>query len=131
MANYERNQNQPPRNAEQQPPAQQGNRPATATDSSRTAPANSAQSAPSQTGTQTNQANQTTQSNTQVNQQTHVTSETQVRISETLSRGRVAEPERNLNISIRVGETIPRACGFIVCCRKSYRSSLNIGTTNG
>lgn len=100
----ERNQNQPPRNAEQQPPAQQGNRPATATDSSRPAPANSAQSAPSQTGTQTNQ---TTQTNTQVNQQTRVTSEKQVRISETLSRGRLAEPERNLNISIRVGETIP------------------------
>lgn len=36
-----------------------------------------------------------------------MTSEKQVRISETLSRGRLAEPERNLNISIRVGETIP------------------------
>jgi hypothetical protein len=101
----ERNQNQPPRNAaEQQPAAQQGNRPSTATDTSRTAPANSAQSAPSQTGTRTNQ---TTQTNTQVNQQTRVTSEKQVRISETLSRERLAEPERNLNISIRVGETIP------------------------
>lgn len=104
----ERNQNQPPRNAaEQQPAAQQGNRPSTATDTSRTAPASSAQSAPSQTGTQTNQANQTTQTNTQVNQQSRVTSEKQVRISETLSRERLAEPERNLNISIRVGETIP------------------------
>jgi hypothetical protein len=104
----ERNQNPPPRNAaEQQPAAQQGNRPSTATDTSRTAPANSAQSAPSQTGTQSNQANQTTQTNTQVNQQARVTSERQVRISETLSRGRLAEPERNLNISIRVGETIP------------------------
>ena len=30
-----------------------------------------------------------------------------MRISETVSRARLAEPERNLNISIRVGETIP------------------------
>jgi len=103
----ERNQNQPPHNAAQQQPAQQGNRPATATDTSRTAPTNNAQSAPSQTGTQTNQANQTTQTNTQVSQQTRVTSEKQVQISERLSRERLAEPERNLNISIRVGETIP------------------------
>lgn len=104
----ERNQNQPPRNAaEQQPAAQQGNRPATATDTNRAAPANSAQTAPSQTGTQTNQANQTTQTNTQVNQHTQINPEKQVRISETLSRERLAQPERDLNISIRVGETIP------------------------
>ncbi|MGX1322820.1 hypothetical protein AB7M17_006273 [Bradyrhizobium sp. USDA 377] len=104
----ERNQNQPPRNAaEQQPPAPQTNRPATATDTSRTAPSTNAQTAPSQTGTQTNQANQTTQTNTQVNQQAQVTSERQVRLSETVSRARLAQPERNLNISIRVGETIP------------------------
>ncbi|MDE5447161.1 DUF1236 domain-containing protein [Bradyrhizobium sp. CSA207] len=104
----ERNQSQPPRNAaEQQPPAQQGNRPATATDTNRTPPSTNAQTAPAQTGTQTNQANQTTQSNTQVDQQTRVTSERQVRISETLSRERLAQPERNLNISIRAGETIP------------------------
>ncbi|MCK1734598.1 DUF1236 domain-containing protein [Bradyrhizobium sp. 138] len=104
----ERNQAQPPRNAaEQQPPAQPNNRPATATDTSRTAPTNNAQTAPGTPGTQTNQANQTTQTNTQVNQQTQVTSEKQVRISETVSRARLAQPERNLNISIRVGETIP------------------------
>ena len=104
----ERNQTQPPRNAaEQQQPAQQNNRPATATDTNRTAPTNNAQTAPATSGTQTNQANQTTQTNTQVNQQTQVTSEKQVRISETVSRARLAEPERNLNISIRVGETIP------------------------
>ena len=36
-----------------------------------------------------------------------MTSEKQVRISETVSRARLAQPERNLNISIRVGETIP------------------------
>jgi hypothetical protein len=101
----ERNQTQPPRNAaEQQQPAQQNNRPATATDTNRTAPTNNAQTAPANSGTQTNQANQT---NTQANQQTQVTSEKQVRISETVSRARLAEPERNLNISIRVGETIP------------------------
>jgi hypothetical protein len=104
----ERNQTQPPRNAaEQQPPAQQNNRPATASDTNRTAPTNNAQTAPATSGTQTNQANQTTQTNTQVNQQTQVSSEKQVRISETVSRARLAEPERNLNISIRVGETIP------------------------
>ncbi|MBB4367587.1 hypothetical protein GGD63_000356 [Bradyrhizobium sp. cir1] len=100
--------NQPPRNAaEQPPPAQQGNRPATATDTSRTAPSSNAQSAPAATGTQTNQANQTTQTNTQVNQQAQITTERQVRMSETVSRARLAQPERNLNIAIRVGETIP------------------------
>ena len=103
----ERNQAQPPRNAAEQQPAQQNNRPATATDTNRTAPTNNAQTAPATSGTQTNQANQTTQTNTQVNQQTQVTSEKQVRISETVSRARLAQPERNLNISIRVGETIP------------------------
>ncbi|MCK1723648.1 DUF1236 domain-containing protein [Bradyrhizobium sp. 141] len=103
----ERNQAQPPRNAAEQQPAQQNNRPATATDTNRTAPTNNAQTAPGTAGTQTNQANQTTQTNTQVNQQTQVTSERQVRISETVSRARLAQPERNLNISIRVGETIP------------------------
>ena len=103
----ERNQAQPPRNAAEQQPTQQNNRPATATDTNRTAPTNNAQTAPATSGTQTNQANQTTQTNTQVNQQTQVTSEKQVRISETVSRARLAQPERNLNISIRVGETIP------------------------
>lgn len=95
----ERNQAQPPRNAaEQQPTAQQNNRPATASDTNRSAPTSSAQTAPGTSGTQTN---------TQVNQQAQVTSEKQVRISETVSRARLAQPERNLNISIRVGETIP------------------------
>ena len=84
------------------------NRPATATDTNRAAPTNNAQTAPGTSSTQTNQANQSTQTNTQVNQQTQVTTEKQVRISETVSRTRLAQPERNLNISIRVGETIPR-----------------------
>lgn len=101
----QKEQNQPPRNAAEQQPAQQTNRPAAATDTSRPAPTNNAQAAPS--GTQTNQANQTTQTNPQVNQQAQVTSEKQVRMSETVSRARLAEPVRNLNISIRVGETIP------------------------
>ena len=101
----EGNKNQPAHSAaEQRSPTQQDNRPATATDTSRTAPTNNAQSAPSQTGTQTNQANQT---NRQTSQQTQVTSEKQVRISETMRREHLAEPERNLNISIRMGETIP------------------------
>lgn len=91
----------------QQNERNQNQRPATATDTSRTAPATNAQTAPAQTGTQTNQANQSTQTNTQVNQQAQVTTEKQVRISETISRTRLAQPERNLNISIRIGETIP------------------------
>lgn len=95
----ERNQAQPS-NAEQD-----NNRPATATDTNRTAPNNNAQTAPS--STKTNQATETRQTNTPVNQQTQVTTEKQVRISETVSRARLAQPERNLNISIRVGETIP------------------------
>ena len=98
----QKEQDQSPRNAAEQQPAQQTNRPATATDTSRPAPTNNAQAAPS--GKQTNQA---TQTNTQVNQQAQVTSEKQVRMSETVSRARLAEPVRNLNISIRVGETIP------------------------
>lgn len=133
----ERNQNQPPRNAaEQQPAAQQGNRPATATDTNRTAPANSAQTAPSQTGTQTNQANQTTQTNTQVNRQAQINPEKQVRISETLSRERLAQPERDLNISIRVGETIPprvhlyRLPPEIVSIEPEYRDYEYFATDN-
>jgi chemotaxis protein histidine kinase CheA len=97
----QKEQNQSPRDAAEQ----KNNRPATATDTNRTAPTNNAQTAPS--GTQTNQANQTTRTDTQVGQQTSVTTEKQVRISETVSRARLAQPERNLNISIRVGETIP------------------------
>lgn len=133
----ERNQNQPPRNAaEQQPAAQQGNRPATATDTNRTAPANSAQTAPSHTGTQTNQANQTTQTNTQVNREAQISPEKQVRISETLSRERLAQPERDLNISIRLGETIPprvhlyRLPPEIVSIEPEYRDYEYFATDN-
>jgi hypothetical protein len=106
----ERNQNQPPRNAaEQQPSTQQRNRPSTADDTSRTPSNNNAQNAPSATsGTQTNQANRT--SDTRINQQSRVNTEKQVRMSETFSRSRerLAPPERNLNIAIRVGESVPQ-----------------------
>jgi hypothetical protein len=104
----ENNQNQPPRNAaEKQTPGQQGIRPSTATDTSRTPPNNNAENAPSRAGAPTNQANRT--NNTEINQQSRVSTEKQVRISETFSRERerLAPPERNLNISIRVGESVP------------------------
>jgi len=39
---------------------------------------------------------------------TEISTDKQVRISETLTRERLAPPQRNLNISIRVGERIPR-----------------------
>jgi hypothetical protein len=39
---------------------------------------------------------------------TGISTDKQVRISETLTRERLAPPQRNLNISIRVGERIPR-----------------------
>ncbi|MEH2531943.1 hypothetical protein V1277_001677 [Bradyrhizobium sp. AZCC 1588] len=66
--------------------AEQGkDRPATATETTRT---------------------QTQTSQTQDRQQ--ISTEKQVRISERLTRERLAPPQRNLNISIRVGERIPR-----------------------
>ncbi|MEH2503821.1 hypothetical protein V1290_002632 [Bradyrhizobium sp. AZCC 1578] len=64
---------------------QSKDRPATATDATRT---------------------QTQTSQTQDRQQ--ISTEKQVRISETLTRERLAPPQRNLNISIRVGERLPR-----------------------
>jgi len=103
----ERSQSQPGRNAAEQQPAQQGSHPATATDTGRTPPTNNAQSAPAASGTRTDQANQSTQTDRQVGQQTRVSSEKQVQISERMRREHLAEPERNLNISVRVGETIP------------------------
>jgi hypothetical protein len=93
--------------------AEQGkdaNRPSTATDTSRTQPPTNAQTAPGTSTTQTNQS-QTTQSQTgqtQTSQQSGISVEKQERISQTLTRERLAPPERNLNISIRVGETLPR-----------------------
>ena len=99
--------------------AEQGkdaNRPSTATDSTRTPPTNNAQTAP---------GGATTQS--QTSQQSNVSTEKQVRISQTLTRERLAPPERNLNISIRIGETVPRDVRFyrlppeIVSIEPEYR----------
>ena len=99
--------------------AEQGkdaNRPSTATDSTRTPPTNNAQTAP---------GGATTQS--QTSQQSNVSTEKQVRISQTLTRERLAPPERNLSISIRIGETVPRDVRFhrlppeIVSIEPEYR----------
>jgi len=102
--------------------AEQGkdaDRPSTATDSTRTPPTNNAQTAPGGATTQ----NQTSQ----VSQQSNVSTEKQVRISQTLTRERLAPPERNLSISIRIGETVPRDVRFhrlppeIVSIEPEYR----------
>ncbi|MBI5260269.1 MAG: DUF1236 domain-containing protein [Bradyrhizobium sp.] len=84
--------------AEQQGAPQQDKRPATATETTRQPAGTDAQNVPSGTST----------SQTQINQQARISPDKQVRISETISRQRLAAPERNLNISIRVGEQIPR-----------------------
>jgi Protein of unknown function (DUF1236) len=98
--------------------AEQGkdaNRPSTATDTTRTQPSTSAQTGQSQTG------------QTQTSQQSNVSVDKQVRISETLTRQRLAPPERNLNISIRVGERVPdrvrvrRLPDTIVAIEPEYR----------
>jgi len=72
------------------------NRPSTANDTTRTPPANNAQNAPAGAA-----------SPTQASQQTNISVEKQTRISQTMTRERLAEPERNLNISIRVGDRAP------------------------
>ena len=92
--------------------AEQGkdaNRPSTATDTTRTQPSNNAQNAPAGSTGQTTQS-QTGQ--TQVRQQSSISTEKQVRISQTLTRERLAPPERNLSISIRIGETVPQNVRF-------------------
>lgn len=100
--------------------AEQGkdaNRPSTATDTTRTQPSNAQN--------QTTQQNQTNQ--TQVTQRSNLSTDKQVRISETLTRERFAEPERNLNVSIRIGERIPervrvhRLPDTIVAIEPEYR----------
>jgi hypothetical protein len=109
--------------------AEQGkdaNRPSTATDSTRTPPSSNAQNAPAGSTNQPGQS-QTTQSQTQVSQQSNISTEKQVRISQTLTRERLAPPERNLNISIRIGETVPQSVRFhrlppeIVSIEPEYR----------
>src|SRR5829696_2476972 len=105
------------------------NRPSTATDTTRTPPSNNAQNAPAGSTNQPSQS-QTTQSQTsqtQVSQQSNISTEKQVRISQTLTRERLAPPERNLNISIRIGETVPQSVRFhrlppeIVSIEPEYR----------
>jgi hypothetical protein len=107
--------------------AEQGkdaNRPSTATDTTRTQPSNNAQNAPAGSTSQTTQS-QTSQ--TQVSQQSNISSEKQVRISQTLTRERLAPPERNLNIAIRIGEPVPQSVRFhrlppeIVSIEPEYR----------
>ena len=92
--------------------AEQGkdaNRPSTATDTTRTQPPTSAQNAPAGSSTQTTQS-RTNQ--TQISQQSNISTEKQVRISRTLTRERLAPPERNLNIAIRIGEPVPQTVRF-------------------
>ncbi|MEH2611072.1 DUF1236 domain-containing protein [Bradyrhizobium sp. AZCC 1693] len=104
--------------------AEQGkdaSRPSTATDTTRTPPSTNAQTAPGGATTQS----QTTQS--QTGQQSNISTDKQVRISQTLTRERLAPPERNLNISIRIGETVPQSVRFhrlppeIVSIEPEYR----------
>ncbi|MEH2519916.1 hypothetical protein V1279_005489 [Bradyrhizobium sp. AZCC 1610] len=88
-------------------------RPSTATDTTRTPP--SGQTTQSQTG------------QTQAGQQSNISTEKQVRISQTLTRERLAPPQRNLNIAIRIGEPVPRHVRFhrlpreIVAIEPEYR----------
>lgn len=105
------------------------NRPSTATDTTRTQPSNNAQNAPAGSTNQTTQSQSTqTQTNqTQVSQQSNLSTDKQVRISQTLTRERLAAPERNLNVSIRVGERAPDRVRFhrlpdtIVSIEPEYR----------
>ncbi|MEH2523053.1 MULTISPECIES: DUF1236 domain-containing protein [unclassified Bradyrhizobium] len=96
-------------------------RPSTATDTTRTQPPASAQTAPAGSTSQS----QTGQ--TQTSQQSNISTEKQVRISQTLTRERLAPPERNLNIAIRIGEPVPPRVRFhrlppeIVSIEPEYR----------
>ncbi|KRR10651.1 hypothetical protein CQ12_19480 [Bradyrhizobium jicamae] len=91
------------------------NRPSTATDTTRTQPSTNTQTGQSQTG------------QTQTGQQSNISVEKQTRISQTLTRERLSQPERNLNIAIRVGEPIPqrvrvyRVPDTIVAIEPEYR----------
>jgi hypothetical protein len=89
-------------------------RPSTATDTTRTQPP-------------TNQTTQSQTGQTQTSQQSNISTEKQVRISQTLTRERLAPPERNLNIAIRIGEPVPPRVRFhrlppeIVSIEPEYR----------
>ncbi len=110
--------------------AEQGkdaNRPSTATDSTRTPPAGNAQTTAPGGAASQSPTTQSQTSQTQVSQQSSISTEKQVRISQTLTRERLAPPERNLNISIRIGETVPQNVRFhrlppeIVSIEPEYR----------
>jgi len=117
-----RDQREGAKNAAEQ--GKDANRPSTATDTTRTQPSNNAQNAPAGSTSQTTQS-QTGQ--TQVRQQSSISTEKQVRISQTLTRERLAPPERNLNIAIQIGEPVPRSVRFhrlppeIVSIEPEYR----------
>lgn len=119
-----RDQREGAKNAAEQ--GKDANRPATATDSTRTQPSTNAQTAPGGATTQS-QTTQSQTSQTQVSQQSNISTDKQVRISQTLTRERLAPPERNLNISIRIGETVPQSVRFhrlppeIVSIEPEYR----------
>ena len=112
-----RDQREGAKNAGEQ--GKDANRPSTATDTTRTQPSNNAQNAPAGSTGQATQA--------QGNQQSNISTEKQVRISQTLTRERLAPPERNLNIAIRIGEPVPPSVRFhrlppeIVSIEPEYR----------
>jgi Protein of unknown function (DUF1236) len=91
-----RDQRDGAKNAAEQGRDNRDNRPSTATDTTRTQPSTNAQNAPTGSTSQT-----------QTGQRSNIAVDKQVRISETLQRERLAAPERDLNVSIRVGERIP------------------------
>ena len=119
-----RDQREGAKNAAEQ--GKDANRPSTATDSSRTPPTNNAQTAPSGAATQS-QTTQSQTSQTQVGQHSNISTEKQTRISQTMTRERLAPPERNLNIAIRIGEPVPPRVRFhrlppeIVSIEPEYR----------
>jgi len=119
-----RDQREGAKNAAEQ--GKDASRPSTATDTTRTQPSTNAQTAPGGATTQS-QTTQTQTGQTQTSQQSNISTDKQVRISQTLTRERLAPPERNLNISIRIGETVPPSVRFhrlppeIVSIEPEYR----------
>src|SRR4029450_3954058 len=73
------------------------------------------------------QTTQSQTSQTQVSQHANISTEKQVRISQTLTRERLAPPERNLNIAVRIGAPAPQSVRFhrlppeIVSIEPEYR----------
>ena len=119
-----RDQREGAKNAAEQ--GKDASRPSTATDTTRTQPSTNAQTVPGGATTQS-QTTQTQTGQTQTSQQSNISTDKQVRISQTLTRERLAPPERNLNISIRIGETVPPSVRFhrlppeIVSIEPEYR----------